>query len=159
MTDPLDAYSRYAPALLRKCERILASREDAEDIVQTLFGDLLRDGGPLPDFPYLFRAATNRALNRLRDRRRRAALLERHGHAVLGGVVPPVDGRVVHLDLLARLVDQLDPETAEILVLRYLDHLDQQEIADLIGRSRRTVHTRLADIRDRLAALAGEAAP
>ena len=40
----MDAHRRYAPALLRKRGRILAGREDAEDIVQTLFIDPIRSG-------------------------------------------------------------------------------------------------------------------
>ncbi|MEQ1504905.1 MAG: sigma-70 family RNA polymerase sigma factor [Myxococcota bacterium] len=149
-------YHRYGPALRRKCERMLGSREDAEDIVQNLFVDLLHAGRTDVALPYLFRAATNRCLNRLRDRTRRAALLARHGEAALGGVVPPIDGRVIDLDLLVRLVDRLDDLSAEILVLRYLDRLEQQEIADLVGRSRRTVFTRLTEIRAALAQLTGE---
>ncbi|MEQ1567535.1 MAG: RNA polymerase sigma factor [Myxococcota bacterium] len=150
----MDLYTRYGPALRRKCERILASREEAEDVVQALFIDLIDAGRADVTLGYLFRAATHRCLNRLRDVRRRAQLLERHGEVVLGGTVPPVDGRVLDLDLLVRLLDQLDEETSEILVLRYLDRLEHQEIADLVGRSRRTVGTRLADIRSRLERLA-----
>lgn len=155
----MDAYQRYSPAVLRKCERILASREEAEDVVQSLFTDLIRAGRTDLSLAYLFRAATNRCLNRLRDARRRAALLARHGDAVLGGVVPPVDGRVLDLDLLSRLVDRLDDETAEVLVLRYLDRLEHQEIADLLGRSRRTVGNRLAEIRAALDTLTAEVTP
>ena len=151
----MDIYHRYGPALRRKCERLVASREEAEDIVQSLFVDLFRAGRTDVTLAYLFRAATNRCLNRLRDASRRRDLLARHGDVVLGGVVPPIDGRVLDLDLLVRLVDQLDEESAEILVLRYVDRLEQQEIADLVGRSRKTVGIRLNDIRDRLEALAG----
>ena len=156
---PMDIYHRYGPALLRKCERLLASREEAEDVVQALFMDLLGAGRTDTSLAYLYRAATNRCLNRLRDRVRRAELLARHGTTVLGGVVAPIDGRVIHLDLLVRLVDALDEESAEILVLRYLDRLEQEEIARLVGRSRKTVGLRLADIRDRLVALSGEVTP
>lgn len=155
----MDLYHRYGPALLRKCERLLASREEAEDIVQALFMDLIRAGRTDLTLAYLFRAATNRCLNRLRDGVRRQALLARHGDVVLGGVVPAIDGPIIHLDLLVRLVDQLDEESAEILVLRHVDRLEHQEIADIVGRSRKTVGLRLADIRARLEALAGEVLP
>ena len=96
----MDSYRRYGPAVLRKCERILASREEAEDVVQTLFLDLYRPGRADVGLPYLFRAATNRCLNRLRDAGRRQALLARHGPTVLGGEVPPIDGRYLHQVLL-----------------------------------------------------------
>lgn len=155
----MDIYRRYGPALLRKCERLLASREEAEDVVQSVFIELIRSGRTDVTFGYLFRTATHRSLNRLRDLHRRKVLLERHGEAVLGSVVPPIEGRLIHLDLLVRLVDSLDEESAEILVLRYVDRMEQQEIADLVGRSRRTVGTRLGEIRARLEALCAEVIP
>ena len=53
---------------MRKCERLLQNRQDAEDVVQSLFVDLLRKGRSEAELPYLYRAATNRCLNLIRDR-------------------------------------------------------------------------------------------
>ncbi len=53
-------YRRYGPALLRKCERILGNKDDAEDVVQTLFVELLKKRIEETTLPYLYRAATNR---------------------------------------------------------------------------------------------------
>lgn len=47
----MESYQRYGPALLRKAERLLQSRDDALDVVQGLFTDLLADGGEEPEFP------------------------------------------------------------------------------------------------------------
>lgn len=146
----MELYLRYGPALLRKCERVLGDRQAAEDVVQQLFVDLLRRGRTDVDLAYLYRAATNRSLNQLRDRRRRLALLERDP--------PPsrtasADSAVLPLDLVRRLVEGLDERSAEIFVYRFLDDMNQDEIAALVGTSRRTVVKRLADIRTRLAEL------
>ena len=76
------AYQRFGPALVRKAERILRNREDAVDVVQALFTELIARGAAPVDLPYLYRAVTNRALNVVRDARGRARLLERQQAAL-----------------------------------------------------------------------------
>jgi len=63
--------------LLRKAERMLHNCEDAADVVQELFVDLLQRGQTEADLPYLYRAVTNRCLNVLRNADNRARLLAR----------------------------------------------------------------------------------
>ena len=70
----MDAYLRYGPALVRKAERMLLSRADAQDVVQALFLDLLQEPDPRTELPFLYRAATDRCLNYLRDAKNRARL-------------------------------------------------------------------------------------
>jgi RNA polymerase sigma-70 factor, ECF subfamily len=155
----MDAYRRYAPALLRKAERLLQNRDDAQDIVQGLFLELLQQPEPRVDLPYLYRALTNRCLNMLRDRTTRSRLLDRHDAVLRGPVRTTCEERAIDLDLLWKLVGELDREAAEILVYRYIDDLSQEEIADLVGLSRKTVGHRLARIRDSVVALGGGGAP
>ncbi len=157
----MELYRRYGPALRRKCERMLGSRQDAEDIVQELFTDLLRKGllrkgGADVTLPYLYQAATRRSLNRIRDRRRRQELLDRHGDLLIGGGPGGPEDRVVSLDLLCRLVDRLDRRSAEIVVYRYADRMTGAEIAQVTGISRRAVTARLTRVRAELERLAGE---
>lgn len=156
----MDAYQRYAPALLRKAERMLQNREDARDLVQSLFLDLLQGpGADPPGLPFLYRAITNRCLNHLRDRGNRARLLE-HGDAALRGPVRlSCEDRVIGVDLLAKLAGEIDAETCEILVYRYVDDLTQDEIAEVTGFSRKTIGKRLDRAREavlRLAPARGE---
>ena len=80
--DPQTAYRAYGPALVRKAERILRSREDAVDVVHALFVDLIPRWSRDVDLPYLYRAVTNRCLNFVRDESNRARLLEREAAAV-----------------------------------------------------------------------------
>lgn len=151
----MEAYRRYGRAVHRKCVRILGNAADADDVVQALFLDLHRKGPADADLPYLYRAATNRCLNRIRDHRRRAELLEQHGTVLQQAAPGAPDTRTITLDLLARLTAQLDAPSSEILVYRYLDQMTGDEIAALIGTSRRTVTKRLGQIR----ALLGELDP
>src|SRR5512142_532754 len=126
----MNAYDRYAPALIRKAQRLLGTTVDAEDVVHGLFVDLLQKGGVSPDLPYLYRAVTNRCLTLLRDRDNRARLLVRHAPALRGPVRTLLDDRAVGLDLLARLVERLDTAHVETLVYRFFDDLSLEEIAD-----------------------------
>lgn len=150
----MEIYRRYGPALLRKCERLLGNRPDAEDVVQGIFVDLYRKGRADVDLPYLYRAATTRCLNRIRDGRRRRELLAEHGEVLIAAGPGVPEARVISVDLLARLVGQLDEKSAEILVYRYLDMMTGDEIADLLGVSRRAVTKRLTRIREALEVIA-----
>ena len=150
----MELYQRYGPALLRQCERILGNRSDAEDVVQTLFEEMLRKKNRNRDLPYLYRACTNRSLNLIRDRKRRAELLRA---ATASGEPPPrnfLEDRAVGLEMLAALTGKLDKKSSEILVYRYLDDMGQGEIAALMRISRKTVGKRLAKISEVARAIA-----
>jgi RNA polymerase sigma-70 factor, ECF subfamily len=153
VTDPQSAYRAFGPALVRKAERMLRSREDAVDVVHALFADLIPSWTSDVDLPYLYRAVTNRCLNLVRDRGTRARLLEREATAAapLGRV--RLDDEVVGVGLLAALVERLDDGHLQVLVCRFLDDMTQDEIAGHLGISRKTVGKRLDRIRDTVTAL------
>jgi RNA polymerase sigma-70 factor (ECF subfamily) len=153
-----EAYQRHGAAIRRKAERILQNREDAGDVVQQLFVDLIERGVERVDLPYLYRAVTNRCLNFIRDRRNRERLLERQEVALRGPARVRCDDHVIGLDLLCRLSAALDDRHLEVLVCRYVDDMSQDEIAALCRTSRKTIGKRLQRIRDQVAALAGPAA-
>lgn len=141
----MDIYLRYGPALLRKCERMLGNRNDAEDIVQELFAELLKKGGGDESLAYLYRAATNRCLNLIRNRKKRRMLLEQNTPSELP-VRTRLEDRVVSQELLQRLVAKLDKKSAEVLIYKYIDDLSQEEISEMMSLSRKTVGKRLAKI-------------
>ncbi len=150
----MDTYRRYAPALLRKCQRMLQNKEDAEDIVQGLFMDMLKKKLTTEDLPYLYRAVTNRCINFLRYRDNRRRLLEKQDVVLRGPVRIRCDDRAVGLDLLTKLMDRLDKKSVEIFIYRYFDDMTQEEIADLMKTSRKTVGKRLNRIREQVRRLA-----
>jgi RNA polymerase sigma factor (sigma-70 family) len=154
----MEAYERYGRALRRKATRILGSADDANDVVQALFMDLLgkRDERDVPlDLPYLYRAVTNRCLTLLRDESNRARLLERNDGALAPSLRTACEERTITLDLLAKLVRELDPEHCEVLAYRYLDDMTQDEIATLLDLSRKTIGHRLDRIREAVVRIAG----
>lgn len=138
---------------MRKAERILRSREDAVDVVHGLFADLIPRWTNDVDLPYLYRAVTNRCLNVVRDRSTRARLLEREqtSAAPVGRV--RLDDQVVGVGLIAALADRLDEGHLEVLVARFVDDMTQEEIAEHLGLSRKTIQKRLDRIRDEVLAL------
>ncbi len=146
----MDAYQRYGPALLRKCQRMLQNRQDAEDIVQGLFVDMLKKGKTTLELPYLYRAVTNRCINHLRYGENRRRLLKEHDIALRGPVRIRCDEQAIGVDLLVKLSEGLDKKSIEILVYRFFDEMTQDEIAKLIGTSRKTVGKRLDKIKARV---------
>jgi RNA polymerase sigma factor (sigma-70 family) len=151
--DPQTAYRTYGPALVRKAERILRSREDAVDVVHALFVDVIPRWNSDVNLPYLYRAVTNRCLNILRDRDTRTRLLEREHTAAAPVARVRLDDSVLGLRLLAGLVDRLDAAHLEVLVCRFVDDMTQDEIAAHLGVSRKTIGKRLDRIRDEVLAL------
>ncbi len=149
------AYRTYGPALIRKAERILRNRDDAVDVVQGLFVDLIHRPPPDMDLPYLYRAVTNRCLNAVRDRATRERLLAREQTSLEPVARVRCDDQAIGLQLLARLTDRLDQKHLEVLVCRFVDDMTQDEIAEHLDTSRKTVGKRLARIRDEVAALVG----
>lgn len=157
-SDPQSAYRAYGPALVRKAERILRSREDAFDLVHALFVDLIPRWSKDVDLPYLYRAITNRCLNALRDRNTRVRLLAHEPHAAAPLARVELEDEVVGLRLIASLADRLDESHLEVLVCRFIDDMTQEEIAEHLKLSRKTIGKRLDRIRDEVLALRKERA-
>lgn len=157
-SDPQAAYRAFGPALVRKAERVLRSREDAVDVVHGLFADLIPRWTKDVDLPYLYRAVTNRCLNLVRDRATRARLLEREGTAAAPMGRVKLEDQVVGVGLIAALAEKLDESHMEVLVARFVDDMTQEEIADHLKLSRKTIGKRLDRIRDEVLALRTEVA-
>lgn len=156
----MENYQRYGPSLLRKAERMLGNRADAQDLVQGLFVDLLGKNVP-GDLPYFYRALTNRCLTFLRDERNRARLLAAETDVVTSPRRTPCDDRVIGMDMLLKLSRKLDERSLEILFYRFFDDMTQDEIASLVGLSRKTVGKKLEEIQMAVRALTdvAEASP
>lgn len=155
--DTVEIYRTYGPALMRKASRILLNPDDASDIVQGLFVDIMQRGTHDVELPYLYRAVTNRCLNLIRDRNNRQRLLEIQQPALRGAARTMCDDQLISLDLLVKLTEQLDETSLEILVCLYIDDMSQQETAEFLGTSRKTIGKRLAKIRERVRDLADTA--
>jgi RNA polymerase sigma-70 factor (ECF subfamily) len=146
-------FREHYQMLYRTAYSLLENSADAEDVPQSLFLQLLRNG-MTPDLQknargYLYRAAVNLSLNMLRARKRRAFTegverLEIQAESSNSNEVEGMHRR------LAEAVAELEPEAAQILILRYVHNYSDAEIAKLMGTSRGTIAMRLFRSRARL---------
>jgi len=152
-------FREYYPMLYRTAYSMLGNTADADDVPQTIFLRLLRRGMP-PDLKtnarrYLYRAAVNLSLDMIRSRKRYhltsdAALLETPAEGSDSSSTEELHQR------LAEVLAELHPETAQILILRYVHDYSDTEIAKLLGVSRGTMAMRLFRSRKRLKKLMQE---
>jgi RNA polymerase sigma factor (sigma-70 family) len=136
--------------------RITGNMSDAEDVAQSVFLRLANDSSLAPTnaASYLYRSAINGSLDLLR--RRKAAALEplelvAKTATSQPGSSPDADISVVELRAWLRLaISELAPRAAEMFTLRYLEDLENGEIAALTGTSAAVVAVTLHQARSRL---------
>jgi RNA polymerase sigma-70 factor (ECF subfamily) len=139
-------YRRYGPAIYARCRALLTDDGAAEDATQETFLRVHRHLDQVPEareaLYWIYRVATNYCLNEIRDRRVRAELQDElpEMRAELGAS----EGRLGDRDLVRRLVDRAHPKVRTIAWLYHVDGFEQEEIAAIVGVSRRTVASRLA---------------
>jgi RNA polymerase sigma-70 factor, ECF subfamily len=151
------------PWLLGLAQGMLSDRDEAEEVVQEAFTiawrrvDLFdRESGRL--LPWLFRITRNRAIDRIRSRRRQQAKARRLvAHGALGSPSVPAKepdeaarpGWHVHESVHAAL-RQLPPDQLQVVQMAYFEGLTHSEIATGLGIPLGTVKTRLRLAFDKL---------
>lgn len=145
MPDIAELYRRHGGLVLRRVRRFYPD-EEAADVVHEVFvramDKLDTYRGESSPGTWLFRLTTHHCLNRLRDQKRRRELLAEQGD--LGWWHPTDAGAQQERVVMTReLWAELDEELALVGVYHHVDGLSQQEIADVLGVSRRTVGNRL----------------
>jgi RNA polymerase sigma-70 factor (ECF subfamily) len=146
-----ELYDRYAPLLAGLAQRILARREDAEEVVQEVFTHLWRQAASYDPTrssvsTWLVLIARSRAIDRLRSGRARERALE-----AAQGEDPPLHtspqgaGAVLSSERRRRVRDELErlpPEQREVLAMAFYGGMTQSEIAAATGIPLGTVKTR-----------------
>ncbi len=148
MTEPrgraAELYRQFGPAVYRRCLRILRDPEAAKDATQEVFMKLVRDMSRLEDrgtvLPWIYRVATNYCLNQRRNS-------SRHGDDAAipdleladGASADALPSRV----LAQQLLSQFDDTTQTVAVGVLVDGMEHEEVAALLGISRRTVARKL----------------
>ena len=149
-------YRECAPIVYRTARGVLGSREDAEDVVQSVFMALVRrESPPLLENPkaYFYKAAVLASLNVLRAKRRRPALVD---DADLLEIPAAAPFSLFDEELYERLLGamrELSPDAVAVLLLRYANDRSLAEISVELGLSRTVVAVRLFRARARLRAL------
>lgn len=141
-------YRRYGAIVQRRAARILGDEQAGKDALQEVFMRVLRARdqfrGTASMTTWIYRITTNYCLNVLRDRRRREELLLSHARAA--NDAPPArttDDRIA----LVRVLGEVPEELREIAIYFFVDQMNRDEIAALMGISRRTVGNRLEEFR------------
>src|SRR5579883_3194659 len=148
---------RHGPPVWQTCRRLLGDTPDAEDAFQAAILTLARKAGTFPVESlagWLHRVASQAALNARAGARRRRGL-ERQ----LRAAASPADGgEAGREELYAVLNEELAdlPERLRVpLVLRHLEGNTLEQVARVVGCSRRALGKRLAKgeaiLRERLA--------
>ena len=146
-----EVYERYADDVYRIALRLTGSSADAYDVTHDVFLGLpeamQRYDPERPFGPWFRGVAVRTAQMRLRSarRRREVALPDVAGLAVRSRQEAVVDRLT-----LEKALDNLSPDLRSVVVLRELEGLSYQEIADLLGIKKSAVAVRLHRARRRL---------
>lgn len=160
----MSAFSRlvakYQDRVVNVCWRVCGNPDDAQDLAQETFLHALDKiasyRGEASFYTWLFRIAVNQSLSH-RRKTRRVALSLHDGDGQwtgTGGQAERVasgedDGPLARMaarelsQLLAQALDELEDDYRAVLVLRDIESLDYQEIAQVLNINLGTVKSRL----------------
>ena len=146
-TDRLtDLYRAYGPAIYARCRLLLADAAAAEDATQETFLRVHRHLDSVPTtregLYWIYRVATNYCLNHIRDQRARPE--PRGDLPEPSAEIDTSEARLGDRDLMWRLIGRASPKIRVAAWLYHVDGFEQEEIANILGISRRTVASRLA---------------
>lgn len=154
-------YERYVSRIYNYIYYRTGNHHDAEDLTARVFYRAIRsiinyqDRG-LPISAWLYRIAHNLVANWHRDRSRRPEI-------VLDDSIPihvPTEHPEVTLmqteeqERLLKLIRKLPPERQQLIILKFVDHMSNAEIGQIMGRTEGAVkslyHRTLLALRDEL---------
>jgi len=140
-------YRELGPVVYRRCVRLLGDKDAARDATQEVFVKLLRQDAPLEEgvnaLRFIYRVTTNHCLNVRRERLRR-------GTPAGGGsdeaLEVAVHSTVAYPErrLAQQVLGRFDATTQAVAVGVLVDGMEREEIAGILGLSRRTVQRKLA---------------
>ena len=148
-------FSRYHSRLLAFCRHMLASKEDAEDVLQEVFAAafnaILADEREINVRPWLYRIARNRSLNHLR-RASAIGVDSMDIHFAEGGI--STGEKVLRRESFRQLIGDVQklPETQRTaLLLREIDALSYEQISQAMETTVPSVKSLLVRARISLA--------
>jgi RNA polymerase sigma-70 factor (ECF subfamily) len=152
-----EVFRAHQTRVLKAAYRVTGSMADAEDVAQSVFLRLARGAfnpGRISNMEsYLRKSAVNAALDLIRSRDHRTVLsVETADQQQSNSSLSP-ERALSSLEIknwLRRQLTTLNPRAAEMFVLRYLEGLDNPEIARMMNTSQAVVAVTLYRTRARL---------
>ncbi len=137
--------ARHRARLIRVAANILRDPMEAEDVAQDAFIRAFREIRNLRDdrafSGYLYRICVRLCMDRLRSRRAEPAEFD--------GVVPHQGSRVENRVVIEKLLQLLPPDLRTTLVLREIEQMSYEEVAQAMNVPVGTVRSRLHTARER----------
>jgi RNA polymerase sigma-70 factor (ECF subfamily) len=159
-----ELYERFRDRVYNVCYRIAGNPTDALDASQETFGTLYRKLGAFrfqsKFSSWVYRIAVNASIDlKRRDRARRVSSLDLHRDEDHSGF--DVEDVLVEMPMasasrheleaeIQRAIDRLSPKLRAVIVLRYIEGLSYDEVAEVLSLSLGTVKSRLARAHDAL---------
>lgn len=146
-----ELYDCAAPVLYSTCDRVLGDRREAEDVLQDVFIQVWEKAGGYDSklgspLSWLLVIARNKAIERLRNARRRIRITENSRHSLPklinpAGVEQVLVGRETTA-MLRSAVDLLSTKQRRVLELAFFEGLSHQQIADALEEPLGTIKAR-----------------
>jgi RNA polymerase sigma-70 factor (ECF subfamily) len=150
--DVEELFRRYGPLVIRRCRQLLKDEDEALEVSQDVFVQLLRRRGNLSvrnPSSFLYRMATNLSLNRIRDRKRKPTTNDEELLCQLASMEEPM-ARLEARSTLGYLFGKHQNSSRLIAVLHFVDGLTLEEVAKEVGMSVSGVRKRIHSLRQTL---------
>ncbi len=145
--------TKHRRRLIRIAANVLRDSHEAEDVAQEAFVKAFREIGKLRDdrafSSYVYRICVRLCMDRLRSRRSEPGLVDK----IQLSEAPSVETRV----LVEKLLGKLSPDLRATLVLREIEQLSYEEVAEVLNVPVGTVRSRLHTAREKFRAIWKEA--
>lgn len=146
-------FRRYAPMVTRRCRMLLGDDDEAADAAQEIFVKVIGDPELLAaEFPssLLWRMATNRCLNILRDKKAQGR--NASGESLLEQIAcldcdNNIEERLESGSILDKLFNRHPKSSRTIAVFHFIDGMTLEETAAEVGMSVSGVRRRLEMLR------------
>lgn len=138
-----EVFHKYRDFVFRTCFRYFKNTRDAEDLTQEVFLKLYKK---LPDFrgdsaltTWIYRIATNTCIDHLRTRKEYVSYDEfKIDENEMPNFSSHSDASLAKIDL-EKILEQVNPETREILFLTLAEGCTYDEAAEVVGISKSAI--------------------
>lgn len=150
-TAAAELVDRYQRLLFNVALRMLGNVQDAQDVTQTVFGNVfasLETYDPTYRFfSWIYRMTVNESLNAIKQRK---AMVSLDGEMDLPSA-PSVDEQAKDAEeRLGKALLGLKPDDRSVVVLKHISGLSYEEIGEVLHLPVKTVKSRLFTARERL---------